>query len=99
MRAAARRRHTHAAQPRRARPRRHPCCARPQVFAYGVTGSGKTHTMMGDSEGDEGLVQRTIKELFSETGKRTDRWARGAGGLLAKRRGDPSGCEAPWARL
>ncbi|KIY91931.1 Kinesin-like protein KIF18B, partial [Monoraphidium neglectum] len=44
-----------------------------QVFAYGVTGSGKTHTMMGDSAGDEGLVQRTVKALFEETRRRTDR--------------------------
>jgi hypothetical protein len=35
------------------------------IFAYGVTGSGKTHTMLGDSgDADDGLMQRAIKSLF-----------------------------------
>lgn len=33
------------------------------VFAYGVTSSGKTFTMMG-TQSDPGLVQRTIREIF-----------------------------------
>eukprot|EP00756_Hemistasia_phaeocysticola_P000103 Hpha_TRINITY_DN10073_c0_g1::TRINITY_DN10073_c0_g1_i1::g.84160::m.84160/K10396/KIF5; kinesin family member 5 len=36
------------------------------VIAYGQTGSGKTHTMMGGSEpGEEGIVPRMIRSLFS----------------------------------
>jgi kinesin family protein C1 len=34
------------------------------VFAYGQTGSGKTYTMLGES-GNEGIVSRSIKMLFS----------------------------------
>ena len=37
------------------------------IFAYGVTSSGKTHTMMG-SAGDPGMVPRVIRELFSHVG-------------------------------
>ena len=33
------------------------------VFAYGVTSSGKTHTMMGNDE-ESGLVPRTIQHVF-----------------------------------
>ncbi|KAI8475651.1 MAG: P-loop containing nucleoside triphosphate hydrolase protein [Monoraphidium minutum] len=43
------------------------------VFAYGVTGSGKTHTMLGEPGGDEGLVQRTVHALFDEIRRRDDR--------------------------
>ncbi|GFR46117.1 hypothetical protein Agub_g7606, partial [Astrephomene gubernaculifera] len=35
------------------------------IFAYGVTSSGKTHTMMG-TEGDPGIVPRVVRELFSQ---------------------------------
>jgi hypothetical protein len=49
------------------------------IFAYGVTGSGKTHTMLGDGAGDEGVMQRTVRALFDEVQRRTDRWARRAG--------------------
>jgi chromosomal replication initiation ATPase DnaA len=34
------------------------------IFAYGQTGSGKTHTMTG-TDGDEGLIQRCLKNLWS----------------------------------
>lgn len=33
------------------------------IFAYGVTSSGKTHTMFGD-ERDPGMVPRVVQELF-----------------------------------
>jgi len=35
------------------------------VFAYGATGAGKTHTMLGNKE-DLGITYRTVAELFSE---------------------------------
>ncbi|XP_076854914.1 LOW QUALITY PROTEIN: kinesin-like protein KIF18A [Brachyhypopomus gauderio] len=34
------------------------------VFAYGATGAGKTHTMLGSS-GDPGVMYLTMKELFN----------------------------------
>ncbi|KAM6980644.1 kinesin-like protein KIF18A [Aplochiton taeniatus] len=34
------------------------------VFAYGATGAGKTHTMLG-SQNDPGVMYRTMKELFA----------------------------------
>lgn len=33
------------------------------VFAYGATGAGKTHTMLG-SQNNPGVIYRTMKELF-----------------------------------
>lgn len=33
------------------------------MFAYGATGAGKTHTMLG-SQGDPGVMYRTMKDLF-----------------------------------
>ncbi len=37
------------------------------VFAYGITGSGKTHTMMGPHKKQyQGLIQQTINFLFEE---------------------------------
>lgn len=33
------------------------------VFAYGATGAGKTHTMLG-SQSEPGVMYRTMKELF-----------------------------------
>lgn len=33
------------------------------VFAYGATGAGKTHTMLG-SQNDPGVMYRTMTELF-----------------------------------
>lgn len=33
------------------------------VFAYGATGAGKTHTMLG-TQNDPGVMYRTMKELF-----------------------------------
>ncbi|KOC61481.1 Kinesin-like protein KIF18A [Habropoda laboriosa] len=38
------------------------------VFAYGATGAGKTHTMLGNNE-DPGITYRTVAELFSEIEK------------------------------
>ncbi|KAJ3069596.1 hypothetical protein HDU98_007346 [Podochytrium sp. JEL0797] len=37
------------------------------IFAYGQSGSGKTHTMMGDMESDEwkGLTPRLVETIFS----------------------------------
>ena len=35
------------------------------VFAYGSTGSGKTHTMQGNGT-EHGLIQNMSKELFEE---------------------------------
>eukprot|EP00198_Chlamydomonas_reinhardtii_P008477 XP_001697814.1 predicted protein [Chlamydomonas reinhardtii] len=35
------------------------------IFAYGVTSSGKTHTMMG-TESDPGVVPRIVRELFAQ---------------------------------
>uniref|UniRef100_A0A8C7FIC4 Kinesin-like protein n=1 Tax=Oncorhynchus kisutch TaxID=8019 RepID=A0A8C7FIC4_ONCKI len=36
------------------------------VFAYGATGAGKTHTMLGSSN-DPGVMYRTMTELFNQT--------------------------------
>lgn len=33
------------------------------VFAYGATGSGKTHTMVGDPE-DPGLMVLSMNDIF-----------------------------------
>lgn len=41
------------------------------VFAYGQTGAGKTHTMMG-SKGCEGVIPRTVQRLFSLAQERAD---------------------------
>lgn len=35
------------------------------VFAYGATGSGKTHTMIGNSEAGPGVMVLTIRDMFS----------------------------------
>lgn len=40
------------------------------VFAYGATGAGKTHTMLGSRE-DPGITYRTVAELFSEIEKQS----------------------------
>lgn len=34
------------------------------VFAYGATGAGKTHTMLGDQK-EPGIMYHTMKEIFS----------------------------------
>lgn len=41
------------------------------VFAYGATGAGKTHTMLGNKE-DPGITYRTVAELFSEIEKQSN---------------------------
>jgi hypothetical protein len=44
------------------------------IFAYGATGSGKTHTMLGaPGGGDEGLLPRTLYALFDEIARRPGR--------------------------
>eukprot|EP01064_Diplonema_japonicum_P013469 TRINITY_DN2101_c0_g2_i1.p1 TRINITY_DN2101_c0_g2~~TRINITY_DN2101_c0_g2_i1.p1 ORF type:complete len:698 (+),score=179.99 TRINITY_DN2101_c0_g2_i1:60-2153(+) len=40
------------------------------IFAYGQTGSGKTYTMEG-SEGDAGLIPRTVQQLFERSKEMT----------------------------
>jgi len=35
------------------------------VFAYGATGAGKTHTMLGTPE-DPGVIYRTVTALFAK---------------------------------
>eukprot|EP00756_Hemistasia_phaeocysticola_P036565 Hpha_TRINITY_DN16648_c3_g3::TRINITY_DN16648_c3_g3_i1::g.183411::m.183411/K10396/KIF5; kinesin family member 5 len=34
------------------------------VFAYGQTGTGKTHTMSNQTPGEEGVLQRALKKVF-----------------------------------
>jgi kinesin family protein C1 len=44
------------------------------VFAYGQTGSGKTFTMEGgESEGQEGMIPKTIEKIFEETSRLTEK--------------------------
>jgi Kinesin motor domain len=45
------------------------------IFAYGVTSSGKTHTMMG-SQADVGVVPRAIRTVFKAAEADTDRCVR-----------------------
>lgn len=40
------------------------------VFAYGATGAGKTHTMLGNKD-DPGITYLTVAELFSEIEKQS----------------------------
>lgn len=40
------------------------------VFAYGATGAGKTHTMLGNKE-DPGITYLTVAKLFSEIEKQS----------------------------
>ncbi len=35
------------------------------IFAYGQTGAGKSYTMMGKGEKDEGIIPRLCKDLFT----------------------------------
>lgn len=39
------------------------------VFAYGATGAGKTHTMIGNSESGPGVMILALKELYQEIEK------------------------------
>lgn len=51
-------------QGRRIRPHPHSTpTLSPTVFAYGATGAGKTHTMLG-REGDPGIMYLTTMELY-----------------------------------
>eukprot|EP00095_Tigriopus_kingsejongensis_P003044 maker-scaffold971_size75022-snap-gene-0.8 protein:Tk03044 transcript:maker-scaffold971_size75022-snap-gene-0.8-mRNA-1 annotation:"kinesin 3b isoform x14" len=36
------------------------------IFAYGQTGAGKSYTMMGKQEDDEGIIPRLCKDLFNK---------------------------------
>ncbi len=40
------------------------------IFAYGQTGCGKTHTMMGlnDSDLNKGIIPRTFTQIITFTG-------------------------------
>jgi chromosomal replication initiation ATPase DnaA len=41
------------------------------IFAYGVTGSGKTHTMQGSGKGKEqGVIPRVVKVTIHLPAKR-----------------------------
>lgn len=42
------------------------------IFAYGTTGSGKTHTMVGNSE-DPGIMYLIIKEMFGRLKSDTEK--------------------------
>lgn len=44
------------------------------LLAYGQTSSGKTHTMMGrmEEEGGEGVIPRSVAELFNMVGECND---------------------------
>ena len=41
------------------------------IFAYGTTGSGKTHTIVGDanSSSSAGIIPRSIEAIFTEAGR------------------------------
>lgn len=41
------------------------------VFAYGATGAGKTHTMLG-SQDDPGVMYLTMKELYTRMDQMKD---------------------------
>lgn len=45
------------------------------IFAYGQTGCGKTHTMMGSSESEEskGIIPRTFHQIITLTNSQTDK--------------------------
>ncbi|XP_011858982.1 PREDICTED: kinesin-like protein KIF18A isoform X2 [Vollenhovia emeryi] len=43
------------------------------VFAYGATGAGKTHTMLGSRE-DLGITYRTMAQLFAEIENQSHHW-------------------------
>lgn len=43
------------------------CCVVGLLFTYGVTGSGKTHTMTG-SLGEGGLLPRCLDMIFNSIG-------------------------------
>ncbi|EKX47236.1 hypothetical protein GUITHDRAFT_69951 [Guillardia theta CCMP2712] len=34
------------------------------VLAYGQSGAGKTHTMFGTEKSDQGIIPRSVKEIF-----------------------------------
>ncbi|XP_034050359.1 kinesin-like protein KIF22 isoform X2 [Thalassophryne amazonica] len=43
------------------------------VFAYGPTGAGKTHTMLGSSE-QPGVIPRAVREVFNLVKSKDDGW-------------------------
>ena len=42
------------------------------IFAYGQTGAGKSYTMMGKQDHDEGIIPRLCKDLFRKVGGDND---------------------------
>jgi len=42
------------------------------LMAYGQSGSGKTHTITGDKKGQEGCVQRVVRDIFARIAQCTD---------------------------
>ena len=42
------------------------------MFAYGATGSGKTHTMVGNAESGSGVMVLAIETLFDLMSEETD---------------------------
>lgn len=45
------------------------------IFAYGQTGCGKTHTMMGSNEAEEakGIIPRTFNQIITFTSSEKDK--------------------------
>jgi hypothetical protein len=44
------------------------------VFAYGATGAGKTHTMVGDSS-QPGIMVRALNDIFEEVKGKQDQYS------------------------
>lgn len=42
------------------------------VFAYGATGSGKTHTMVGDDQ-DPGLMVLSLRDIFEHISREQEK--------------------------
>ena len=42
------------------------------LFAYGMTSSGKTHTLMGNQQ-DPGLIVRAVRDVFTQLNERAER--------------------------
>ncbi|MES1921653.1 hypothetical protein MHBO_003183 [Bonamia ostreae] len=45
------------------------------IFAYGATGSGKTHTMIGNSRGGPGIIVLAMYDIYTVIEKRFDECA------------------------
>lgn len=44
------------------------------VFAYGATGAGKTHTMVGDSS-QPGIMVRALNDIFEAVKEKPDQYS------------------------